>query len=82
MGQACKSGLAFESSSGVAECVETESIKYKGSKLKSPYECDPTNTSAYCELHHSGGSYLEVPCECALDGNNGYCSSIIGTKEY
>jgi hypothetical protein len=25
---------------------------------------------------------FEVPCQCALDGEKGYCSKIIGTEEY
>jgi len=76
---ACESGFAISSNTNEAKCVKTTSIKFKGSTLDEPYECDPTDNSFKCELHHSGGTYLEVDCECSLDGNTGYCSSVIGT---
>jgi len=81
-GLVCKSGLAVDKGSNEGECVEVKEISFNGLVLKDPYECDPTDTDIKCELKHSGGGFLEVPCECSLDGNTGYCSSIIGTQEY
>ena len=78
-GHFCESGFAIQVTPTLAQCVETVAIKFKGNILEDPYECDPTDTTYKCEIHHSGSSFIEVPCECSLDGNTGYCASIIGT---
>lgn len=59
--------------------------------LTSPYECDPTDNENPCVIYPKNiledkGDVItekfEVPCQCALDGKKGYCSSILGTEEY
>lgn len=65
-------------------------------KSDNNYECDPTNNERPCMIFYNGAKwtgtthaenndkdYFEVPCKCSLgEPGVGYCSSIIGTKEY
>jgi len=91
-GKYCKSGLAFPLDEFKGNCSATDHIKYNGLKVKAPYECDPTNQAARCWLNYNFSApndaiplpqkNFTVRCSCALDGNKGYCSNIIGTQEY
>jgi len=40
------------------------------------------NISEFDPNRPANTSHFDVPCSCALDGNNGYCSSVIGTPQY
>jgi len=62
-----------EKSADEAMCVDVSSISFKSNILQAPYECDPTDNSHKCKLNHQLG-YFEVDCDCALDGNTGYCA--------
>jgi hypothetical protein len=73
-------------------CGGVEKIMQGDVVLQSPYRCDPTDNENPCVIYPKNildadkGEQItksfEVPCKCALDGVNGYCSSIVGTEEY
>lgn len=51
------------------------------------YACDPTDNEAFCIFYYRGiadfsNKKFSVPCKCALDGQKGYCGTILGTIEY
>ena len=48
----------------------------------SNYECDPTDNDDPCKIFYTQDKFFTVPCKCALDGEKGYCASILGTPEY
>jgi hypothetical protein len=70
-------------------CTDTDRIFYEGKNLSDPFKCDPTDQSKQCHIFYNA-SYpnnvfvlpqksFPVRCNCALDGNHGYCSKILGT---
>lgn len=77
----------------LGNCTATDKVVYqtKG-KLSWPYACNASNQSARCELWYNSSSpndaitlpqkSFSVRCNCALDGNNGYCSKLLGTEKY
>lgn len=91
-GQYCKSGLAYPENSLTARCTSTDHIKFNSRKTASPYQCDPTNNQDKCQLFFNITDYvpgqdakqdnIDTTCRCALDGDNGFCGSILGTSEY
>lgn len=91
-GRYCKSGLAFPVDNVTANCSATSYILYNGQNITDPYPCDPTNQSSLCTLQfafllgadpsHLPQTNLSVNCNCALNGQDGYCSSILGTPDY
>ena len=56
-GQYCKSGLAFPETAQTARCTSTDHIKFRGQKLPSPYQCNPTNNENFCQLHFNITDY-------------------------
>jgi len=61
----------------------------KGKTLDYPYQCDPTDFSKKCKMYlkqfdldNNGTESIETKCSCSLDGDTGFCSSMIGTEEY
>ena len=91
-GQYCKSGIAFAEKATGARCSSTDHIKFDGNKTMTPYACDPTDNGKQCSLFFNVTDYtpaldaeqtsVDTPCRCALDGDNGFCGSIMGTSEY
>ena len=83
-GMHCVSGLASNPTGNVAKCVQVGVIKQNGLDLLKPYACNPTYTNNPCSLYYGPGANdaLNVPCRCALDGQNGFCGSLVGTSEY
>ena len=80
----CKSGLAIANGSDAGICKSVTNITFNGNTLASPYQCDPTDNSVFCNLVYGSGSsdFVQTSWKCALDGSNGYWGSIIGTDEY
>lgn len=91
-GRYCKSGLAFPLDQFTGNCSATDKIVYNNEKLSAPYPCDPTNQSKRCSLFYNASApndaiplpqkSFSVRCNCALNGNDGYCSNILGTEAY
>lgn len=91
-GQYCKSGIAFPETSTIARCTTTDHIKFNNQVIEKPYKCDPTDNSRMCELYFNVTDYrpnqplvqkmITTTCKCALDGDNGFCGSVIGTSIY
>lgn len=91
-GRYCKSGLAFPTSNVTGNCTATDRIFYEGKNLSIPYPCDPTNQTKRCSLFFNASApndaitlpqkSFDVRCNCALNGNDGYCSKILGTENY
>ncbi len=91
-GRYCKSGLAFPIDDYNANCSATDHIEYNNKKIDQPYICDATNQSSRCSLFYNyslSNDAIKLPqrsfnvrCSCGLDGNNGFCSNILGTKDY
>ena len=91
-GRYCKSGLAFPTSNFSANCTAVQRIEFNNETIAAPYKCNPTNQSLQCKLVYNasepndGLSAIEksfnVPCGCALDGNQGFCTKILGTTSY
>lgn len=54
--------------------------------------CDPVNNAVKCNLFYNTTLYdpkvateqtsVSTPCKCALDGDNGFCGSVLGTDTY
>ena len=74
-GRYCKSGLAYESAPGEAQCVETQNIKFKGKVLEEPYACEAEDPFFKCQIvfgqkeNDEGVEedlYTETPCRCSL----------------
>ena len=72
-------------------CAAIDKIMQGDKILPSPYECDPTDNESPCVIYPKNiledkgevvTEKFEVPCQCALDGEKGYCSKIIGSEEY
>lgn len=71
-----------------ARCTSTDHIKFNHNRTEAPYKCDPTNNLEFCQLFfnvtiynagkEANQSYFEYPCQCAMDGKNGYCGSVLG----
>lgn len=88
-GKYCKSGVAFPLNQYVGNCSATDNIQFEGVKLQAPYKCDATNQTKRCSLFYNASApndaivlpqqSFTVRCSCALNGNDGYCSSILGT---
>lgn len=68
----------------MAVCVTALNITQNGSLLATPYACDPSDNEVPCQIvYGTGGSdFIEVPCDCSLSGQTGYCDRIPGTEEY
>lgn len=91
-GKYCKSGLAFPITEFIGNCSATDRIVYNNTNVTAPYECNPTNQFQRCWLFYNYSApndaitlpqrNFSVRCNCALDGNKGYCSNIVGTLEY
>ena len=87
-GKHCKSGLAFQNGTYLngteAVCTDAVKIMQDGKVLTGAenYKCDPTDNEKPCEIYYTQDKFFTVPCKCALDGQNGYCASILGTPEY
>lgn len=91
-GRYCKSGLAFPITNFSSNCTATDRIFYEGKNKTYPYKCDPVNQSSRCNLFFNisypndgyvlNQSSFSVRCSCALNGNDGYCSKILGTEKY
>jgi hypothetical protein len=74
----CRSGLAFPSGPNTALCTSTDHIKFKGKKIASPYQCDPSDNADFCQLNYNiTVASIAIPakqlsfntsCKCALDG--------------
>lgn len=72
-----------------ANCTATDRIVYKNVNLTAPYPCDPSNQTDRCYLFYNASApndaiplaqkSFPVRCNCALNGNDGYCSKILGT---
>ena len=74
-----------------ANCTSIDHVEFKGKEIQAPYACDPTDNSEMCkfyfnitsaDMYSTRQNYYEVPCSCAMDGNSGFCSQIVGTVEY
>ena len=80
-GRHCKSGLAYKKGRE-AVCEDALFIKQGDRELtgETNYECDPYNNDNPCKIYYNSTDFFTVPCKCALDGEKGYCASILGTK--
>ena len=67
-------------------------VMFKGEKIDYPYRCDPRDNEVKCQLYYNvtqpkanqpaEQDYFETECKCSLDGDTGYCGTILGTKHY
>ena len=91
-GRYCKTGLAFPVSNNAGNCTGVQRIEFNNMTIVDPYPCNPMNQSRKCHLVYNASEpndaipaveqSFNVPCGCALDGNDGYCSKILGTPFY
>jgi hypothetical protein len=88
-GKLCHSGLAIQLRTHAAQCVAVLKFKFNDKEIQSPYQCDPTDFSKKCRLYYVSNEvdtdsnlYVETPCSCSLDGDTGFCGSMVGTKPY
>ena len=92
IGQFCRSGLAFKNPTYGdrgkfnAKCTEVEEVSFDGEVIEKPYPCDPTVLTKMCQYSYRTGEeadamdFFEYGCKCALDGDSGFCGSVLGTK--
>jgi len=69
-------------------------VKQGDKILEYPYMCDPTDYDSKCRYEYNvtkwNGdpktpakiAYFEYPCQCSLDGDTGYCGTVLGTKTF
>ena len=91
-GQYCVYGVAFPISKYEANCTQVDKVFFDGKEIQAPYQCDPTDNSKKCVYQYNTTSYdgvtpaetatFERPCQCSLDGDTGFCSSILGTDTF
>ena len=78
-----------------ANCTSVDTIQYNGGFISDTdnFPCDPTKQDIKCFLNFnstfpdpaaSSKTYenFTVGCGCAMDGERGFCSKIIGTNIY
>ena len=65
-------------------------VKFRDQVINETYQCDPTDNESFCIYEYNLTEYnldavetgsFSRPCKCGLDGDTGYCSSILGTPE-
>jgi len=88
-GMYCKSGLAFPITEFTGNCTATDNIIFQNKKIAFPFKCDPTNQANRCLVNYNASApndavkldqkNFTVGCSCAMNGNDGYCSNILGT---
>jgi hypothetical protein len=91
-GQLCKSGFAHPLGPDTARCSVAEHVKWNDEELESPYQCDPTDNAKHCHIvfnttqwqmgEDSSTSSFSSICKCAMDGDNGFCGSVLATPIY
>ena len=67
-------------------------VEFAGKEIFSPYKCDPRDNQQFCKLHYNTtiwdgtskaeSAYFETPCRCSMDGDTGFCASILGTDDF
>jgi hypothetical protein len=90
----CRSGLAFPKTETphLGRCTEVDYVEFDDKRIEFPYKCDPRDNEKKCKLWYAttvpvGNAeperdFYETECRCALDGDNGYCGTILGTPHY
>lgn len=88
-GKVCISGLAIQLSQYQGECVEVFKYKFNNTVIKYPYQCNPTDFSKKCTTYlkqfdtdDNSTLTMDVQCSCSLDGDTGYCGSVVGTDDW
>ena len=76
----------------LGNCTATDRVFYTGKNVTWPYSCNPYNQTAKCLLFYNASApndalvleqkSFSVRCNCALNGNDGYCSKLLGTTKY
>ena len=74
------------------KCTQVDKVEFNDNQISSPYKCDPTDNEKFCNLHYNTTSWDGItlaesksfasPCKCSLDGDTGFCSSILGTADF
>ena len=69
-----------------------DKVFFNGTELQAPYKCDPTDNTLKCRYQYNTTKfngidaaetdYFERPCQCAMDEDNGFCESILGTSSF
>ena len=74
-----------------AKCTDVTKISFDGEALEEPYPCDPTDQSKMCQYDYIAKNddategdkvrtFFEYKCQCALDGDSGFCGTVFGTQ--
>lgn len=91
-GQYCEYGLAFPTNQYSGNCTQVDRVEFAGKEIKSPYKCNPRNNTEKCRFFFNTtiwdgttkaeSDYFETPCQCSMDGDSGFCASVLGTEDY
>lgn len=91
-GAYCEYGLAFPISAYAANCTQVDKVFHDGEEIQSPYRCDPKDNDKWCTYQFNTTKYdgtsnaesatFSRPCECSMDGDSGFCSTILGTEDF
>ena len=64
-------------------------MQFKNKILDYPYQCDPTDFASKCRMYliseedqTTSNVFIEQQCSCSLDGETGFCGSMVGTEMY
>ena len=65
---------------------------HDGEEIQSPYQCDPKDNDKWCIYQYNTTKYdgtsnaesatFSRPCQCSMDGDSGFCSTILGTEDF
>lgn len=65
---------------------------FDGQEIKSPYPCNPKDNEKWCTYQYNITQYdgtnpaeqatFQRPCKCSMDGDTGFCETILGTQEF